>query len=145
MEAIKHLAILLIVLSVSSCSIFRKSSANSRIETESSYRIVSQTEYIGNEGESKTKIEGYVFDDYSREPVSYGYVFSIENDQYRTSIDSTGYFSLLLPSGTYSFKITSVGNKNLVTEPIKLSDSTKTQLKIYLGSDIMYETERKPN
>lgn len=69
---------------------------------------------------------------------------SIENDQYHTTIDSVGYFSLLLPSGTYQFKITSVGNKDLVTDPIKLNENTQTQLKIFLGSDIMYESEKKP-
>lgn len=80
MRTIKHYTFLLIVLSVSSCSVFRKSIADNHIETEGSYEIVSQKKYITNEGEPNNKIEGYVFDDYSREPVSYGYVFSIENN-----------------------------------------------------------------
>jgi hypothetical protein len=53
-----------------------------------------------------------------------------------------GYFSLLLPSGTYRFKITSVGNKDLITGPIELNENTQTQLEVYLGSDIMYESEK---
>lgn len=145
MKAIKCFLILLIFLAVSSCNLFRTSGASSRIETEGSYSIVSQSEF-SNEQEKKpiSKIEGYVFDDYSKNHVSYGFVLSIENDQYHTTIDSVGYFSLLLPPGTYQFKITSVGNKDLVTNPIKLNENTQTQLKIFLGSDIMYESEKKP-
>lgn len=145
MKAIKYFSILLIFLAVSSCNLFRKSGASNHIETESSYNIVSQSEFLSEEGEPRSKIEGYVFDDYSKNHVSYGFVLSAENDQYRTTIDSVGYFGLLLPPGTYQFKISSVGNKDLVTEPIKLDENTQTQLKIFLGSDIMYDSEKKPN
>ncbi|MEL7005564.1 MAG: hypothetical protein AAFN93_22960, partial [Bacteroidota bacterium] len=120
MKGIKYFLFFLIFIAVSSCNLFRTSAASSRIETEGSYSIVSQSEF-SNElvKKSTSKIEGYVFDDYSKNHVSYGFVLSIENAQYHTTIDSAGYFSLLLPHGTYQLKITSVGNKDLVTGPIK--------------------------
>ncbi|GIV44935.1 MAG: hypothetical protein KatS3mg035_2111 [Bacteroidia bacterium] len=145
MKATKCFSILLIFLLVSSCNLFRTSGTSSRIETEGSYTIVSQSTFSSKQGEPTSKIEGYVFDDYSKNPVSYGFVISIENDQYRTIIDSLGYFNLILPPGTYKFKFSSVGNKELVTEPIRLNENTQTQLKVYLGSDIMYKSEKKPN
>lgn len=143
MQAAKFFSNFLVFLFVSSCTLFKKSGTNGRIQTEGSYIIVSQSIFSIEQKEPKSKIEGYVFDDFSKNPVSYGFVLSIENDQYQTKIDSVGYFSLLLPPGMYKFKISSVGSKNLVTEPIKLFENTQTQLKIFLGSDIMYESEKK--
>lgn len=145
MQAAKLFSILLIFLFVSSCTLFKKSRSSGRIETEGSYTIVSQSAFSSEQEKLSSKIEGFVFDDNSKVPVSYGFVFSIDDNQYRTTIDSVGYFYLLLPPGMYQFKITSVGNKDLVTEPIRLNENTQTQLKVYLGSDIMYQSGKKQN
>ncbi len=143
MQAAKFISILLIFLFVSSCTLFKKSRSSGRIETKGSYTILSQSAFSSEQEKLSSKIEGFVFDDYSKVPVSYGFVFSIDDNQYRTTIDSAGYFYLLLPPGMYQFKITSVGNKDLVTEPIRLNENTQTQLKVYLGSDIMYQSDKK--
>lgn len=75
MKAIKCFSFLLIFLAVSSCNLFRTSGASNRIETEGSYSIVSQSEFSNEQGEKPiSKIEGYVFDDYSKNHVSYGFV-----------------------------------------------------------------------
>lgn len=145
MQTAKFISILLIFLFVSSCTLFTKSRSCGRIETKGSYTIVSQSAFSSEQEKLSSKIEGFVFDEYSKVPVSYGFVFSIDDNQYRTTIDSVGYFYLLLPPGMYKFKITSVGNKDIVTEPIRLNENTQTQLNVYLGSDIMYQSDKKQN
>jgi hypothetical protein len=145
MQAAKNFSILLVFLFVSSCNLFKKGGSGGRIETEGSYIVVGQSTFSSGQEKLSSKIEGFVFDDYSKTSLSCGFVFTIDDTQYRTIIDSAGYFYMLLTPGTYQFKITSVGNKDLVTEPIRLNDNTQTQFKVYLGSDIMYQSGKKSN
>ena len=127
-------------LLMGSCSLFKKSTSNSRIEPKGSYIIVSQTKLSQNK-EFIGEIEGYVFDDYSKTPISYGYVVSVDKESYKTTIDSVGYFQISLPPNTYKLKITSVGNKELTTDTIRVREGFTTRLDVYLGSDIMFEKE----
>ena len=126
------------MLVVSSCNLFISLKTRNHIETEGSYVVVSKSIYSSKQGEPTCKVEGNVFDDYTKYPVNYGWVTLLENDQYKAQIDSLGYFNLLLPPGTYKLKFSSAGNKEFITEPIRLNENTRTQLKVYLGSDIMY-------
>lgn len=83
-------------------------------------------------------INGYVYIKDLQVPAEYGSV-SIKETKSGGFIDSSGYFSIKIPSGEYSIIASSTGCTDMVTKKISLKKNEVRSITFYLGTTIMYE------
>lgn len=100
------------------------------ITTNGRYKIVGQ-HAISLKG---AQVQGQVFDEYSKEAVSYGHL-SFNDSVSHTLIDSLGFFNHYVEAGRYQIGVYSVGNKDFHIKNLKLEEGTCTVMKIYLGTE----------
>lgn len=137
----KYIAILSLLLVSFSCSILKKNNNNGGVDTKGKYEIINRKKITTTEN-NLALVSGHVFDEHSKKAISYGYVIAKNQEDIKTTIDSTGHFQLSLPSGSYEFKISSVGNKDLTTNSIVIQSNEEVVMNVYLGTSIIYETKQ---
>ncbi|MBK6482166.1 MAG: hypothetical protein IPG01_03300 [Chitinophagaceae bacterium] len=130
--------IVIFMFGINSCRIFHISGSNTII-TEGQYTILSLKE--NGLLKDSCLITGYIFDRRINYPVEH--VFIRLNEQKMLSeTDSMGYFSIKCNPGIYILKVISAGYFTLETSPIDLKPNTVLEMKIDLGSEVQFETNR---
>ena len=139
---IRNASLFFLFFVLSTCSLIRKNGISQHIKTEGKYKILSSEKDTSISLDSSLVI-GYVLDEYSKSPVSYGYATLLNHNTKGILIDSSGNFKLRVIPGEYKLKISSFSNIDLITDTIVLNNGYKTKIKIFLGSNIMYDTDIK--
>ena len=82
--------------------------------------------------QSNIKIEGYVYDKDSGDPVA-GAEIKIANANYRTVADNSGFFFFTkLPAGSYSLEVYSLSYKTEIISGIEVTEDITRKINVYL-------------
>lgn len=136
----KIIQIILISIIIGGCNVFHCKSAKSHwVLTKGHYIIESQVSFSKDSIGENSIIRGVIYDEYTGYINPYGYCKPfLNNDSSFARIDSIGNFELMIKSGKQRIGFYQ-GNSSLVTDTINFERNSITTMRVYMGSNIMYD------
>lgn len=131
------LFLLLLFVAATGCATIQSPSKDPTTYLESSYNLISGLK--GSGISDSGVLRGLIYDRLSGKPCRYASVM-VEGEIEKGIFveDTSGYFEMALPQGTYKATFSRVGNKPLVIDSIKVKAGYTEVVKVYLGTVIEY-------